>query len=86
MSYDPTPYLPYDFANRRHIGPSPSEMDTMLEQVGAPDLDALINQTVPESIRQAEPLDFGKPLTERAFLAHMREVASENQVLASLIG
>ena len=86
MSYDPTPYLPYDFANRRHIGPSPSEMETMLEQVGAPDLDALINQTVPESIRQAEPLDFGKPLTERAFLAHMREVASENQVLASLIG
>ena len=26
MTYDPIDYLPYDFANRRHIGPSPKEM------------------------------------------------------------
>ena len=30
MTFTPTDYLPYDFANRRHIGPSPSEMDEML--------------------------------------------------------
>ena len=35
MSFTPTDYLPYDFANRRHIGPSPSEMSQMLEVLGA---------------------------------------------------
>jgi len=25
MPFKPTDYLPYDFANRRHIGPSPAE-------------------------------------------------------------
>ena len=26
MPFEPIDYLPYDFANRRHIGPSPEEM------------------------------------------------------------
>ena len=34
MSFKPTKYLPYDFANRRHIGPSPSEITEMLDLVG----------------------------------------------------
>ena len=35
MSYTATPYDPYDFANRRHIGPSPAEMEQMLRAVNA---------------------------------------------------
>ena len=38
-----TDYQPYDFANRRHIGPSPAEMTEMLGVVGFPSLDALID-------------------------------------------
>ena len=34
MPFKPTEYLPYDFANRRHIGPSPEEMDEMLQVAG----------------------------------------------------
>jgi glycine dehydrogenase len=34
MPYTPTDYLPYDFANRRHIGPSPQEMVEMLGLLG----------------------------------------------------
>src|SRR6056300_115327 len=86
MSFTPTDYLPYDFANRRHIGPSPQEMDKMLQIVGAPSLDALIEQTIPASILQAEPLDFGKALSERELLYRMRVTASKNRVLSSLIG
>ena len=86
MPYTPTPYLPYDFANRRHIGPSPSEMEEMLRVVGTSSLDALIDETVPKSIRQKEPLDFGKPLSERKLLNQMRVTASKNKVLTSLIG
>ncbi|HKL64631.1 MAG TPA: glycine dehydrogenase, partial [Roseovarius sp.] len=86
MPFTPTDYLPYDFANRRHIGPSPSEMDEMFTVLGVADLDALIDETVPKSIRQAAPLDFGKPKSERELLHHMRVVASKNKVLTSLIG
>jgi glycine dehydrogenase len=80
------PYEPYDFANRRHIGPSPEEMAAMLKVVGAASIDELIDETVPAGIRQARPLDFGKPLSERGALDRLRETANKNRVLTSLIG
>ncbi len=81
-----TDYDVYDFANRRHIGPSPSEMAQMLEVLGADSLDTLIGQTVPVSIRQEAPLEFGPALTEREIIETLREVANRNEVLTSLIG
>ena len=86
MAFEPTDYQPYDFANRRHIGPSPSEIAEMLEVIGEKDLDALIDRAVPKAFRQAEPLDFGKPMSEQEVLRHMREVAAKNKVMTSLIG
>ena len=86
MTFAPTDYLPYDFANRRHIGPSPDEMAEMLDVVGAKDLDALIDDTLPERIRQTASLDFGKPMSERELLHHMQDTAAKNKVLTSLIG
>ena len=79
-------YEPYDFANRRHIGPSPAEMAEMLEVVGADNLDALITQTVPAGIRQKAPLDWGPPLSERATLDRVRATAVKNRAMVSLIG
>jgi len=86
MPYAPTSYLPYDFANRRHIGPSPAEMDAMLKVVGASSLAALIDDTLPAKIRQKEPLNFGKPKSERELLHFMKQVSKKNNVLVSLIG
>ena len=85
MTYTPTDYNPYDFANRRHIGPSPAEMDQMLATIGVPSLDALIDETIPASIRQSTPLPWA-PLSEGGLLARMREVADRNRVMTSLIG
>jgi glycine dehydrogenase len=85
MTFTPTDYNPYDFANRRHIGPSPVEMAAMLKVVGAASLDELIDQTVPASIRQSIPLGWA-PLSEHDLLARMRQVASRNTVMTSLIG
>ena len=79
-------YEPYDFANRRHIGPSPEEIADMLRVVGVSTLDALIEETVPKGIRQGEALDFGRPLSERGALDRLRETANKNRVLTSLIG
>ena len=86
MPFTPTDYLPYDFANRRHIGPSPQEIQKMLGLLGCDTLDALIDDTLPKSIRQSQPLDFGKAKSERELLHHMRLTASKNKVLSSLIG
>ncbi|MDF0600272.1 aminomethyl-transferring glycine dehydrogenase [Psychromarinibacter sp. C21-152] len=86
MPFTPTDYNPHDFANRRHVGPSPAEMAEMLEVVGADSLDALIDETVPQSIRQAEPLELGAPLSERELVWHMRQCAKKNQVFTTMIG
>ncbi|GJE02735.1 aminomethyl-transferring glycine dehydrogenase [Methylobacterium isbiliense] len=79
-------YDPYDFANRRHIGPTLGEMTEMLQRVGADSLDALIDETLPPDIRQSEPIEFGRPLTERRAIERMRAVANKNRLLVSLIG
>ena len=71
---------------RRHIGPSPRDIDAMLETVGAKSLAALMSETLPSSIRQQEPLDLGEPLSETEALAHMAKLAAQNQVFTSLIG
>jgi glycine dehydrogenase len=77
---------------RRHIGPSPRDIKAMLETVGATSLDALMDETLPASIRQRKPLQLGSPLIEnRPFseseaLAHMSDIAAQNTVFTSLIG
>ena len=85
MTFTPTDYNPYDFANRRHIGPSTAEMAEMLEALGVESLDALIDATVPKSIRQKQPLTW-PPMSEHALLEKMREVGKKNRVMTSLIG
>jgi glycine dehydrogenase len=71
---------------RRHIGPSPRDIDAMLETVGAKSLGALMSQTMPSSIRQQAPLDLGAAASETDALAHMAKLAAQNRVFTSLIG
>ena len=82
----PGSYDPYDFANRRHIGPSAAEMSEMLAVIGAESLHALIDDTVPTAIRQKSRIDFGKSLSERRALDKVRATANRNRLLTSLIG
>ncbi|MEM1428114.1 MAG: aminomethyl-transferring glycine dehydrogenase [Pseudomonadota bacterium] len=86
MTFEPTDYLPYDFANRRHIGPSPDEAAEMLSVVGAPNLDTLIERIVPSSLRAPDPLDWGAPMNEGEMLHRMRKTAAKNAVPTSMIG
>jgi glycine dehydrogenase len=85
MTWTPVDYDPTDFGNRRHIGPSPIEMAAMLKVVGAASLDDLIDQTLPSSIRQADPLIW-PAMSEAELIAHMRGLAAQNKVMASMIG
>ena len=86
MPFTPSDYKPHDFANLRHIGPSKAEMAEMCEVLGVKDLDELIDQTVPKSLRQDTPLDTGEPMSERELLWYMRQVAKKNQPFTTMIG
>src|SRR5881275_47026 len=71
---------------RRHVGPSPRDISAMLESGGTKTLSELIGQTRPSSLHQKAPLDLGRALSETEAIAHMAELARENQVFTSLIG
>src|SRR5262245_31625323 len=71
---------------RRHIGPSPRDLDAMLAAVGAQSMEALIAQTIPAEIRRSAPLDLEPAVSETEALARLRELADANTVFTSLIG
>ncbi len=86
MTYSEVGYEPYNFAYRRHIGPSPQEIGEMLKTLGVRTLDELIEEIVPADIRQTHKLSWGKPLSESSVLERLREVAAKNSLKVSLIG
>jgi glycine dehydrogenase len=71
---------------RRHIGPDEAEVRQMLDALGYDSLDALIDATVPESIRLRRPLALGPERSEYELLAELREMVSKNRVFRSFIG
>src|SRR5437868_13826372 len=77
---------PSDTFVRRHIGPSPEDVQAMLETIGADSLQQLIDQTVPASIRLNRPLNIGEPRGEHELLNELKAIASKNKVLRSYIG
>ena len=74
-----------DFASR-HIGPTPRDIEAMLEVIGVPTLDDLLDRTVPVSIRHDEPLALDPALTEREAVDALRAMADRNRPLVSMIG
>ncbi|MDE0253553.1 MAG: glycine dehydrogenase (aminomethyl-transferring), partial [Rhodospirillaceae bacterium] len=70
----------------RHIGPGPDDIAAMLQAVGADSLDALIEEAVPDVIRDTAPLPLGEPATEDDALQRIAELAAGNTVAGSLIG
>lgn len=70
----------------RHIGPSPEEIQQMLQVVGASSLDDLVTQTIPGDILLDQPLAIPGPVREVDALAELEEMASQNVVAKSFIG
>ncbi|MCW2612914.1 MAG: hypothetical protein JWM15_4160 [Cryptosporangiaceae bacterium] len=72
--------------SRRHIGPSPDDAQKMLELVGQPTVDALLNAAVPEAIRSTDRLDLPAALTEPEAIEALRALAARNRPMVSMIG
>ncbi len=70
----------------RHIGPSPDERDAMLTAVGAPSLDALIDEVIPASIRLTRPLNLPPAESEHQYLRRLAQLAARNKTFRSYIG
>ena len=79
---------PSDTFPRRHNSATQQEESTMAETCGFSSLDALIDATVPRSIRigsmKFSKLDEG--LTESQMFEHMSQLAAKNKVYKSFIG
>ncbi|MDR1934570.1 MAG: aminomethyl-transferring glycine dehydrogenase [Candidatus Accumulibacter sp.] len=70
----------------RHVGPSSDDIPAMLSAIGAPSLDALIEETVPAAIRLPAPPPLAEARPEAEALAALKEVAAKNRINKSLIG
>ncbi|MFZ4588940.1 MAG: glycine dehydrogenase (aminomethyl-transferring), partial [Terrimicrobiaceae bacterium] len=73
------------FANR-HIGPDEKEIAAICVAIGATSLDALLDETVPESIRLRRDLDLPAARSEEQALADLRAILSENRIAANHLG
>ena len=78
--------LPSQRFSSRHIGPQADDREKMLAALELTDLEQLVEQSLPQSIRSTEPLTLPPALSESETLAALRQLASRNRPLASMIG
>src|SRR6266700_6186974 len=71
---------------RRHIGPHESETQQMLAAIGEPDLNTLVNKTVPPAIRMGRPLNIPPAMSENDYLQLVKEISLKNKVYKNYIG
>lgn len=74
-----------DFIDR-HIGPNESDIEAMLSTIEADSLDQLIDKTIPQSIREKNPLKLDGSTTEQQALQYLKQLASKNIINKSYIG
>ena len=93
-------FAPLDTFSRRHIGPSPSSTQQMLQSLDPPtkSLDDFVREVLPAGIlssrnltiegqsEQNEGLDVENGLTESQLITRLRRIASGNKVMRSYIG
>src|SRR5688572_20172833 len=77
--------LSNEFA-QRHIGPNSPETKQMLKKIGVGSLDELVDKTVPPTIRMEGDLNLPAPLSEAAYLQHIKEISLRNKVSKTYIG
>jgi glycine dehydrogenase len=76
-----------DFADR-HIGPDQAQINFMLQELNEKKLSDFIAKVVPANIALTDNISESLPgaISEVAAIAELRELASENKVVKSLIG
>lgn len=70
----------------RHIGPDAKDQRHMLEQLGLPTIQALIDEVVPGTILARDQLSLDDGCSEQQALAELKTIASKNQLFKTFIG
>jgi glycine dehydrogenase len=70
----------------RHIAPTQAEIDAMLKYINASSMDELIDQTIPEQIRDRKEMNLPPAIDEYNFLRDFKKMASQNELWKSFIG
>jgi glycine dehydrogenase len=70
----------------RHIGSNPQQIKTMLAELGATELEDIINLAIPTDILNVEPLKLTETISERAVIKYLRNIRARNKVFTSMIG
>ena len=76
---------PDSFVNR-HLGPSESEQEYMLKTLGLSNMEELISQTIPATIRLTKPLRQQESMSEYDYMQRLKNIAAKNTVAKSYIG
>eukprot|EP00919_Chromeraceae_sp_WS-2016_P065560 GHVR01155045.1.p1 GENE.GHVR01155045.1~~GHVR01155045.1.p1 ORF type:complete len:443 (+),score=116.83 GHVR01155045.1:49-1377(+) len=72
---------------QRAIGPTTSDISYMCHSIGVNDIDDLITQTIPESIRRQDELSIDKkPKGEMSTLQRLKEISNNNKKMNNYIG
>ena len=74
-----------EFADR-HIGPRSSDLQTILDFLGYSSLTDLARDAVPTNIQNTAPLALDAGQSEADVISELRDFASANEVLTSMIG
>jgi glycine dehydrogenase len=70
----------------RHLGPRETDLNHMLQTIGAESLEQLIYETIPDDIRLKKPLNLEAAMTEYEYLSHIRELGNKNKIFKTYIG
>ncbi len=70
----------------RHIGVQGKDIEKMCETIGVPNLDALMEETIPHDIRLKEKLNLPEGISENEFLNLLQNLSNKNRVFKSYIG
>ena len=81
-------YKQYESFQRRHIGPTSSQENEMLQALGYKDMNTFISDVVPSNIAMSKKLSeaLPEPLTEVEAIDALRAMADKNELFTSYIG
>lgn len=70
----------------RHIGPRENDIREMLKVLNLSSLEELATQTVPADVLLKKDMNLSPAVSENEYLANLKEIASKNKNVRSLIG
>ena len=75
-----------DIFVRRHIGPAPADISSMLKELGHSDLSDFSNSIIPQSIINTNPLDIPKALSESEAISKLKQTSEKNKLFKNYLG